>query len=330
MLIFRSEKFKSIIKKLDHTAQFRSSILLLGESGVGKEEMAKRIHGKSPQKNFPFMAVNCGALPEQILESTLFGHKKGSFTGAIRDKKGFVEDAEGGSIFLDEIADTSLAIQVKLLRFLGTGEYQVLGDTSTKTANIRIISATNKNLAKEVKEGRFREDLLYRLNVIPIFIPPLRERVEDIIPIAEHYLKKFCDENKIEKIPTFDNNAITRLIEYDWPGNIRELQNIVERVVILSSGKFIDGETISNSIKMDPKYTENEAKTIISTENGNNPYEKFPNNKSLKARIEPAEKLEIQNELNINNRNISATAKTLGISRPTLYKKLKKYDIPIN
>ena len=247
---------------------------------------------------------------------------------AIKDKMGRFEIANGGTIFLDEIGDISPNMQLKLLRVIQEGEFERVGGIETIKVDVRIICATNKNLAIEVKSGRFREDLFYRLNVIPIFVPPLRNRREDIIPIAENYIHKFCGENK-KNVLQLDQGAKKILIEHSWPGNVRELQNLIERAVVFSSCNLIDEEIILSSINMDQVYSDEPAETCKNMENIFDPIAESLKDKPLKLRTELTEKREIQKELKSNNNNKSFTAEKLGMTRPTLYKKLKKYDITV-
>jgi len=232
-IVGRSKAIKEVLNLITRVVDTDVSVLILGESGTGKELIARAIHYNSRRKNQPFVAVNCSAIPETLLESELFGHKKGSFTGAVSDKKGLLESANGGTIFLDEIADISPAMQAKLLRVLQEREIRRVGETEKRSIDVRVISATNKDILKEVKEGRFREDLYYRLNVLPIHLPPLRERRDDIPLLAEYFLKRACAQHG-RAISCILPEALDRLINYPWPGNVRELENTIERAVVLA------------------------------------------------------------------------------------------------
>ncbi|MBI2447079.1 MAG: sigma-54-dependent Fis family transcriptional regulator, partial [Candidatus Omnitrophica bacterium] len=225
--IHGDEKMKSVFKLIEKVAPTNSTVLLYGETGTGKELAAKSIHKNSNRKENSFIAVDCGALQDTLLESELFGHERGAFTGAIRDKQGLIEVADSGTLFLDEIGDISPAMQVKLLRFLESGEYRMVGSTRVLKIDVRIIAATNRNLERIVKEGRFREDLYYRLNVVKIEIPPLRERKDDIMPLAEHFLKKY-NSSLGRHIKGISKDAEEKLLSYAWPGNVRELENAIE------------------------------------------------------------------------------------------------------
>ena len=230
-IIGKSEEISYTIHKAHQVAKFNSSVLIEGETGVGKELFAQTIHENSQRKNKPFVKVNCAALPKELIESELFGHEKGAFTGATSGKKGRFELAEGGTIFLDEIGEMPLELQPKLLRVLQTGEFERLGSEESKTVDVRVISATNRDLYEEIEKGNFREDLFYRLNVYPLTVPPLRDRKQDIPLLAEYIINNISTDNGI-KAPEFSAKAIDLLKNYDWPGNIRELINVIERSVI--------------------------------------------------------------------------------------------------
>jgi DNA-binding NtrC family response regulator len=226
---------REVFRTTRQVAPSRACVLILGETGTGKELIARAVHDLSPRSTGPYIRVNCGALTESLLESELFGHMKGSFTGAVDNRTGRFEAAHAGSIFLDEVNSTSPKLQVKLLRVLQEGEFERVGDNSTKKVDTRIIAATNRELLDEIDSGRFREDLYYRLNVVPIHLPPLRDRREDVEPLVLWFLKRYADQNRRE-MRTVQAEAMRLLCEHDWPGNVRELQNYVERAVILGSG----------------------------------------------------------------------------------------------
>jgi len=244
----RSAAFLKIMQTVGQIAPMKSTVLLSGESGVGKELIADAIHHQSPRRTKPLVKLNCGALPEGLIESELFGHEKGAFTGAIQQRKGRFELADGGTLFLDEISEMPLATQVKLLRVLQEGEFERVGGGQTLKGDVRIIAATNLDLEAAVAAGRFRKDLFYRLNVIHLTIPPLRERVEDIPLLALYFLDKFCLENDRPAMG-FTPNAMLALKNYDWPGNIRELQNVVERAVALTTGNMVHLEDLPDDIR---------------------------------------------------------------------------------
>ena len=239
-MIGASPAFLRAYELVEKVAQSQSTVLLLGETGVGKEMFARSIHALSSRRSAPFVAVNCGALPENLVEAELFGVEKGAYTGADRSRAGRFELAKGGTIFLDELGELSASAQVKMLRVLQTGEFERIGDTRTRTAEVRIVAATNRNLTERMKEGGFRADLFFRLNGFPITIPPLRERREDILPLAAHFIRKICAREG-KAITGMTDQAKEMLLAYAWPGNIRELENVIERSVILAeSGNEID------------------------------------------------------------------------------------------
>jgi two-component system response regulator PilR (NtrC family) len=242
-IIGKSEKIQKVFETVRKVADTTSNVLILGESGTGKELIARAIHFDSRRKDKPFVTVNCSALPETLLESELFGHMKGSFTGAISNKEGLFEVANGGTIFLDEIGETSPAIQVKLLRVLQEKEFRRIGGTKDVRVDVRIIAATNKDLDRAVAEGTFREDLYYRLDVIPIHLPPLRERLEDIPLLAQHFLSKFS-QTAGKNIKGITPEAIQLLKSQEWRGNVRELENVIERVIAFITGDMIDSEDL--------------------------------------------------------------------------------------
>ena len=224
-----------VVRTTQQVASSRACVLIVGETGTGKELIARAVHDLSPRSTGPYIRVNCGALTESLLESELFGHVKGSFTGAVDNRTGRFEAAHAGSIFLDEINSTSPKLQVKLLRVLQEGEFERVGDTNTKKVDTRVIAATNRDLLEEIDAGRFREDLYYRINVVPIYLPPLRERREDIEPLVEFFLARYAEQNRRE-MGRVHGDAMRLLRSYDWPGNVRELQNYVERAVVLGEG----------------------------------------------------------------------------------------------
>lgn len=247
-IIGNSPAMQKVFSRMKKIITTESTVLILGESGTGKELVAKAIHFNGPRKEKPFIAVNCAAIPESLLESELFGHTKGSFTGAIRDKIGKFEAANFGSIFLDEIGTMPMHLQTKLLRVLQEQEVERIGSNKPVKLDVRVISATNINLEEEVKKGNFREDLFYRLNVIPINIPPLRQRVEDILPLTRHFIGKYCTEMK-RPVMTISKEAVEVLELYLWPGNVRELENVVERVVALTDGNTITLQDVPTNIR---------------------------------------------------------------------------------
>src|SRR5512136_2843723 len=251
-IIGKSKSMKEIFKVVKQIADSKSTALIMGESGTGKELISRAIHYNSNRKNHPFVTINCAAIPETLIESELFGHEKGAFTNAIEKKLGRFEVAHQGTLFLDEIGELSLATQAKILRFLEEKEFNRVGGSKTIKVDVRLITATNKDLNQLIKKGNFREDLYYRINVVPIVIPPLRERKEDIPLLIEYFIKKFSEENN-KKVKGVSKEALEVMIEYEWPGNIRELENLIERVIALTSKEYIQVEEIPLSFRNLPK-----------------------------------------------------------------------------
>ncbi|HMV85929.1 MAG TPA: sigma-54 dependent transcriptional regulator [Blastocatellia bacterium] len=246
-LVGHSRQMIELYKEIARVAAYRSTVLIAGESGTGKELVAQAVHNHSPRAGRAFIAVNCGALTETLLEAELFGHVRGSFTGAVADKKGLFEEAEGGTIFLDEIGETSPAMQVKLLRALQAGEIRRVGATKTTKTDVRVIAATNRDLESEVQGGRFREDLFFRLSVITLRVPPLRERREDIPLLAAHFLRRTCEETG--KQVTLSEAALSALLSYEWSGNVRELENSIEHAVLHSRGQIITPDDLPQRMR---------------------------------------------------------------------------------
>jgi two-component system, NtrC family, response regulator AtoC len=318
-IIGKSESIISLIDRARRVAETDSIVLIQGASGTGKELVANLIHRASPRSDRPFVAMNCASIPDSLLESELFGYERGAFTNAYNTKQGLVEVAHGGSIFLDEVGDISPAIQPKLLRFLETGEFRRVGGTNQLKVNVRIISATNKDLTQEAKEGRFREDLLYRLNVVTLHIPPLKERKSDISMLVEHFLNKHV-RTKPQK--QMSPEAMRILYEHDWPGNIRELEHVVEGAIILSSKEVIEpadltlNTNIQQSIK--PRFIPVEEKQYTETKSDID---------GPARSLEEIEKVHIEKVLRHNEWSRVRTAQDLGITPKTLYLKIKRYGI---
>jgi len=305
-----SEPLLRVFDIIEKVAPTKANVLITGESGTGKGLIAETIHHNSPRSDKPFMSINCAAIPETLLESELFGYKKGAFTGATSDKVGLITMANEGTLFLDEIGDMPPAIQSKLLNVLESGEVLPLGDTKTKTVDVRIISATNKDIEACIKQGIFREDLYYRLNVIEIKMPPLRERRDDIPLLAEHFLKEsILSKNK--DLKGFDESAMKALISYPWPGNVRELRNVVERAIILSEGRMITINELPQKVRQG-----RDRQRIQDLDM-----------QPLKAMVSEYEKEIIINALKRFNGNKEMVVKTLGIDLATLYRKIHKYGI---
>jgi DNA-binding NtrC family response regulator len=301
-IITKSSKMQRLIELIKVVGKSNATVLITGESGTGKELVARAIHSQSHRHNKPFIAVSCAALPESILESELFGHEKGSFTGAYAQKKGKFEFANGGTLFLDEVGEMSANIQVHLLRVLEEKEFTRVGGNELIRADVRVISATNKDLRKAIEKQEFREDLYYRLNVVNIELPPLRERREDIPLLAEHFLNKFASENR-KQVTGFSPDATEFLLDYEWPGNVRELENAIERAVILAKDSLVTvadlpGKSMSSAYSTAPR-------------------------KNLKE----VERDHILNILRETGKNYSEAARILGITRMTLYRKAKEYGL---
>ena len=244
----KNEEMLSILATVKKVADYKTTVLITGESGTGKELIARALHYNGGRSSKGFVAVNCGAIPENLLESELFGHVKGAFTDAVRNKKGLFEEAEGGTLFLDEIGELPFHLQVKLLRVLQEEEIMRIGDTKPIRVSVRIVAATVKDLDREVREGRFREDLFYRLNVLPIHLPPLRERPEDIPALSCHFLEKYKDRHRV-KVGAVSPEALKLLMDYTWPGNVRELENAIERSVLLSEGENISVSALPPAVR---------------------------------------------------------------------------------
>ncbi len=312
-IITADKHMKKIFESMEYLAKTDSSIILYGESGVGKDVLANYIHVNSMRKNEIFMPVNCSAIPNELMESEFFGYERGSFTGADKNgRKGILEMGNGGTVFLDEIGDLPPLMQAKLLRFLDSGEIKRIGSTKIIYSDVRVISATNKDIRKMVKEGKFREDLYYRLNIIPVYIPPLRERPDDIEALSEHYLKEY--NQKYNHNVEFNEEQIKRLYEYTWPGNIRELRNEVDRCVITEGNVNI----LLNGIAQSPSITE---KNLIVGYNYS---------ESLRKAKEKFERDYIKGVLDECDWKIQKTADRLGVHRSVLYTKMEKYNIKNN
>ena len=303
--IFGSESMGRVIDMLENVIPTKSNILLLGESGTGKGLVAEIIHCSSQRRDNPFISINCSAIPETLLESELFGYKKGAFTGAVADKKGLILLADAGTLFLDEIGDMPLQLQAKILKVIETGEVMPLGDTKPKHSDIRLVSATNQDLERRVKENAFREDLYYRLNVIEIKIPPLRERKEDVKLLSEFFMSKYAGINN-KDIKSIDEDAMEALISYRWPGNVRELGNVMERAVIMASKNIIYVENLPDKVRAEHTYD-------ISS--------------NLKSEMNEHEKNFIKRIYEANKKSKEATAHALGVDVATLYRKMKKFEI---
>ncbi len=298
-LVGNSEPMKKVLRDIESVAQSNSSVVITGESGTGKELVARAIHSNSPRKFFPLVSVHCGALTESLLESELFGHEKGAFTGAMYNRKGRFEMADNGTIFLDEIATISTKMQIDLLRVLETKKFIRVGGNKEISSDFRVICATNRDLKSMLEKGTFREDLYYRLNVVNIYVPPLRERIEDIPLLVDYFIAKYCTSMNRQPL-TIDSSALERLKEFKFPGNVRELENMIERAIVVGNGKKITLRDLPLE------------KTLISS--------------SIES-LDELEKSHIFLILNKYNWNISRAAKALKVDRVTLYNKISKYGL---
>ncbi len=309
-IIGSSPGMEEIYRLASQVAKSDATVLLLGESGTGKELLARAIHVNSPRKDQPFVTINCGALPENLIESELFGHKKGAFTGAISDRAGKFEMADGGTLLLDEIGELQSHLQVRLLRALQDGSIDKVGSTAPLTVDVRVIAATNRDLEKEVNDGNFREDLYYRLCVVPINLPPLRERKDDIPLLADYFLTKYSKKTGSSK-PKIEKGALKALMEYHWPGNVRELENHVERMVVMTQTGRITTDDIPVRIASSPAASGDLLGDL--PESG--------------IKLDELEKTLITKALEKCNKNQSKTARYLGITRNTLLYRMEKYGI---
>jgi transcriptional regulator with PAS, ATPase and Fis domain len=330
-LIGSGPAMREVYRLTRKVAQSNASVLLLGETGTGKELIAKAIHRLSPRGSGPFVRVNCGALAENLLESELFGHVRGAFTGAIDNRTGRFEAAHTGTVFLDEINSTTPKLQVKLLRVLQEHEFERVGDTQTIRVDTRVIAASNRDLFEEVQSGRFREDLYYRLNVITFYLPPIRERREDISELVGHFLRIYNEENN-QNVPHIEHAAMEALQRYDWPGNVRELQNYIERAVVLAPGDEITLDLLPDCVvgRKSPKFHRHTAdmETLIFKLVEQGVDTAGPDEGNLYAKIVNRVEREViaQVMAACDNVQVKAAAK-LGINRNTLHKKVEEYGL---
>jgi len=309
-MIGRSEKMQQVHRLIEKVAPHTSPVLILGETGTGKELVAREICQRSPRAERPFIPVNCGAIPENLLESELFGYEKGAFTGAAAQKKGWLELAEGGTLFLDEIGELPLSLQVKLLRFLQEREFQRVGGTKTIKVDVRLIAATHRDLKQEIVEHRFREDLYYRIRVIEIHLPPLRERLGDALELAAYFLQKFNQE--LHKNLRFLPETLDLLTIYSWPGNVRELENVIERAAVLAEGEAVRTEDLP------PEFQS------ISVPEGSS---EGPSEMGLTERLELMEREIIRKTLDETQGNQTQAARVLRLHRSSLQYKMRKYGL---
>ena len=310
-LLGSAPEFQAVIRSAEVIAATDVTVLILGESGTGKELLARAVHAQSRRANAPFVTINCAALPEGLAESELFGHCRGAFTGAVNENLGRVRAAEGGTLFLDEVGELPLAIQAKLLRFLESGECQAVGSTHCQRINTRVVAATHRDLHSLAREGRFREDLYYRLNVVPLEVPPLRNRTGDVLQLASTLTRQLADQHGLEE-PRFLPEALAALESYDWPGNVRELRNVCERLVILSGGRCVGPENLPAEIRR---------KEVAAI---------GPNGFQLPEggiRFDQLEQSLLLQALEKSRGNRSRAARLVGLTRDTFLYRLKKYAI---
>ena len=310
-IVFTGEAMKKVMAQIDRVAPTETRVCILGETGTGKELVARALHEKSPRNSGPFVAINCAAVPAELIESELFGHEKGSFTGATARHVGKFEQADHGTLFLDEIGDMPLTMQAKLLRVLEEGEIERIGTNKPTPVDVRVIVATHRNLEAQVQDGKFRQDLFHRVFVFPIVLPPLRGRQEDIPALVAHFAAQGCAQNSWKPV-TFTTNAVEALQQYSWPGNVRELRNMVERIMLLASSNEVDADTVESVVTP----SASPAKAAV----GSGP---------LASRVESFEREVILAELRRANYHITNAARALGLERSHLYKKAEQLGIDI-
>jgi two-component system response regulator AtoC len=314
---------REVLQKVEQVAPTHSTVLLRGETGTGKELVAHAIHINSPREGKPFVRINCAALAPGVLESELFGHEKGAFTGAIERRPGRFELAHGGTLFLDEVGDLPLEVQVKILRVLQEREFERVGGTQTLKVDVRVISATHRDLEAQIADGRFREDLYYRLNVFPIHLPPLRERVEDLARLVEHFVGKF-NRTTGKQVRGFDGGALAAMAGYAWPGNVRELENVVERAIIVARGPDVGAADLDFG-RRGPGSTA--TPPLLAGPAVAAPVPVGATQKPLQTRLHEQERAEIMAAIERNQGNIAGAARALGINRSTLYYRLRKHAL---
>ena len=310
-IIGKNQKMQYLSTQIQIAAARNITVLIQGETGTGKELIAKSIHDNSQRKAGPFLAINCAAIPAELIESQLFGHERGAFTGATERRIGYFEQANTGTLFLDEIGDMPLTLQATLLRVLQEREFQRIGGTSTIPIDIRVLAATNQDLENAIREGYFREDLYYRLAAFPITVPPLRERREDIPILADHFLTKYAAAAK-KPIRDISTDALQMLMQHDFPGNVRELENMIESAVLYETTDLLQPENLPSHL----------------TQEGSQATTSIPRDATVILPLDEVERIAIVHALKVKRNNISDAAQALGIGRTTLYRKLEKYNLP--
>lgn len=329
-MIGESASLQKVFNVLGKVSPTDSTVLVTGESGTGKELLVRALHFNSKRFDKPFIPVNCGAIPRDLIESELFGHERGAFTHAVRSRAGRFEIADGGTIFLDEIGELDLTLQVKILRVLQEKEFERVGGAATTKVDVRIVAATNRDLEEEVAQGRFREDLFYRLNVIPIHLPPLRERDNDILLLVDHFLKIFCEQ---KQRPQLNLSTKTRdlLLAYSWPGNVRELENFMERIAILCESSVVQPEDLPDKILQMTDLEKRPSRTVASTNGFSWPSlsDLHDRRQGLKDFLDEIEGRLLYDALHASGGVKNQAAELLGIKRTTLIEKLKKRNIPL-
>jgi transcriptional regulator with GAF, ATPase, and Fis domain len=328
-ILGQSKKLRNVLRVVEKVASTSSTVLITGESGTGKELVVRALHQQSPRAEMPFVPINCGAIPKELLESELFGHEKGAFTHAIRSRAGRFELAHGGTVFLDEIGELDQVLQVKILRVIQEREIERVGSTKTQKVDVRIVAATNRDLEHEVEQGRFREDLYYRLNVVPIQIPPLRERREDILMLADFFLSKFCEQKERDELDLAPETK-DLLTRYAWPGNVRELENFMERMSILCDGNTVTPEDLPNKILKGVGAPSEDAASDASSQRAFD----WPRlsdlhrmELNLKDFLDTVELRILREALDESEGIKNKAAELLGIKRTTLIEKLKKRNL---
>ncbi|RMH41530.1 MAG: sigma-54-dependent Fis family transcriptional regulator [Deltaproteobacteria bacterium] len=314
-IIGDSPALREVLQKVEQVAPTMSTVLLRGETGTGKELVAHAIHINSPREDKPFVRVNCAALAPGVLESELFGHEKGAFTGAVARRPGRFELADGGTLFLDEVGDLPMEVQIKLLRVLQEQEFERVGGTETLRVDVRVVSATNRNLEEMIEDGTFREDLYYRLNVFPIVLPPLRDRIEDIRPLVDHFLAKYGARTG-KRVAGVTDAALDKLRRYTWPGNVRELENVVERALIVARGPQLDADDFDFGPRAQAASAE-----AVPAATAADP------SRPLTERLADEERREIISAVDRSNGSIAGAARLLGINRSTLYYRMRKHGL---